>query len=354
MDVGEFPSTFMAKIDVSVPSRAKCVVLGAGAWGTAVAIHLAARGQRVTLVPRDEAHARRMLAENGNMEYVPGIHFPKNLQISSDFAVVRDCHIAFFACPSAGIVEFCQRVRAAFSQTDSSPKPFLVTLCKGLVPDLLRLPLSIVRETLPAFPCGVLSGPTHALDVAQGLPTAAVLAAGAPAEMVQWAQAAINAPNFRVYMSTDTTGVELGGCLKNPYAIGIGLAAGINYGDNGRAALLTRMMAELVRIGVALGGAKETFYGLSGLGDLFATANGRWSRNRMFGERVGRGEFPEMIIQSQKSVVEGYGSAKHFYKICREKDLCTPILDEIYTILYENGRADCAFQKFMSSAPEWE
>jgi glycerol-3-phosphate dehydrogenase (NAD(P)+) len=110
----------------------------------------------------------------------------------------------------------------------------------------------------------------------------------------------------------------------------------------------------LVRIGVALGGTKETFYGLSGLGDLFATANGRWSRNRMFGERVGRGESPEGIIKSQKSVVEGYGSAKHFHEICRAKNLHTPILDEIYSILYENGRADCAFRSFMNGAPEWE
>jgi glycerol-3-phosphate dehydrogenase (NAD(P)+) len=345
---------FMAEIDAPVPPVAKCVILGAGAWGTAMAIHLAARGQAVTLVPRDDAHAQRMRVENGNTEYVPGIRFPENLQISSDFAAVRDCDIAFFACPSAGIVEFCQRVRGAFSPTDSAPKPFLITLCKGLVPDSLRLPLSVVREILPTFPCGVFSGPTHALDVAQGLPTAAVLAAKAPVEMVQWAQAAIGASNFRVYMSADTTGVELGGCLKNPYAIGIGLAAGINYGDNGRAALLTRMMAELVRIGVALGGTRETFYGLSGLGDLFATANGRWSRNRMFGERVGHGESPEAIIKSQKSVVEGYGSAKHFYEICRAKNLHTPILDEIYSVLYENGRVDCAFQSFMNGVPEWE
>jgi glycerol-3-phosphate dehydrogenase (NAD(P)+) len=345
----------MGEIDVPVPPAAKCVILGAGAWGTAMAIHLAIRGQAVTLVARDDAHAQRMRAENGNTEYIPGIHFPENLRISSDFAATRGSDFIFFACPSAGIVEFCQRVRVVFSPVSPSPRPFLITLCKGLVPGSLRLPLSVVREILPAFPCGVLSGPTHALDVAQELPTAAVLAAkGVPPEMVQWAQGAINGPNFRVYMSADTTGVELGGCLKNPYAIGIGLAAGINYGDNGRAALLTRMMAELVRIGVALGGTKETFYGLSGLGDLFATANGRWSRNRMFGERVGRGESPEGIIKSQKSVVEGYGSAKHFHEICRAKNLHTPILDEIYSILYENGRADCAFRSFMNGAPEWE
>ncbi|MDR1456610.1 MAG: NAD(P)-dependent glycerol-3-phosphate dehydrogenase [Puniceicoccales bacterium] len=344
----------MAEVNKPEPAVAKCVILGAGAWGTAMAMHLALRGLMVTLVPRDNAHAIRMRAENGNMEYIPGITFPENLQISSDFAATKGCDFAFFACPSAGIIEFCQRVREVFPRADSSKKPFFITLCKGLVPDSLRLPLSVVREILPNFPCGVLSGPTHALDVAQGLPTAAVLAAKAPVEIIQCAQRAICGPNFRIYMSADTTGVELGGCLKNPYAIGIGLAAGINYGDNGRAALLTRMMAELERIGVALGGTRETFYGLSGLGDLFATAGGQWSRNRMFGERVGCGESPEAIIQSQNSVVEGYGSAKHFHEICRMKNIHAPILDEIYAVLYENGRVNRAFQKFMIGAPEWE
>jgi glycerol-3-phosphate dehydrogenase (NAD(P)+) len=343
------------KNDVPIPPPTKCVVLGAGAWGTAMAIHLAAQRQSVVLVPRNEAHAERMRAENGNMEYIPGIHFPENLQISSDFTTILDCDFIFFACPSAGIIEFCQRVRAVFSSADPPVKPFLITLCKGLVPDSMRLPLSVVRKILPTFPCGVFSGPTYAMDVAKGLPTAAVLAAdGVPTKIVQCARETINAPNFRVHTSTDTTGVELGGCLKNPYAIGIGLAAGMNYGDNGRAALLTCMMAELVRIGVALGGTSDTFYGLSGLGDLFATATGKWSRNRMFGERVGRGESPEAIIGSQKSVVEGYRSTKYVHKICKAKNLYTPILDEIYSILYKDGHADCTPQKFMSSISERE
>jgi glycerol-3-phosphate dehydrogenase (NAD(P)+) len=328
-------------------SSAKCVILGAGAWGTAVAIHLAHVGHSVILVPRDDAHAERMREQNGNGEFIPSIHFPQNLQISADFSICRDSDFTFFACPSAGIVEFCQRVRAVFSDS-STEKPILISLCKGFVPDSLRLPLSVVQEILPQFFCGVFSGPTNALDVAQLQPTAAVFASTAPTEIVQWAQRVINSSNFRVYTSEDTTGVELGGCLKNPYAIGMGLAAGVKCGDNGRAALLTRMMAELARIGVALGGNLETFYGLSGLGDLIATASGHWSRNRIFGERVGRGESPAAIIQSQRSVVEGYRSAKCFYEICKEKNLNVPILNEIYAVLYEGKNMDHILENLMS------
>lgn len=315
----------------SSPSTLKAVILGAGSWGTALALHLARCGYDVTLLARDDGHADRMLQQGDNREYLP-IPFPQNLKPSADFSHLRGAEMGFLACPSQGVSEFCRRIGEI--NFASSQRPFLVTLCKGFIPESLRLPLSLAAEILPEFELGVLSGPTYALDVALGKPTAAVLASAAAPSRLSQIQEWLNSADFRLYRSADVRGVELGGCLKNPYAIGMGLASSLGYGDNGRAALLTRMMKELARIGVALGGQRETFYGLSGLGDLLATAQGSWSRNRCFGERIGNGESPETIIQSQKAVVEGYRSTRGFYELCQKMHISCPILDEIYQILY--------------------
>jgi glycerol-3-phosphate dehydrogenase (NAD(P)+) len=316
------------------PSTMKCVVLGAGAWGTAMALHLAAIGYAVSLVPRDGIHGAQMRKAGGNPEFLPGISFPKNLQVEESFGEIHGAALAFLACPSAGIGEFCQRL-AAVKFEQSEKRPLLVTLSKGIVPGTNRLPLDDVETRLPEFECGLLSGPTYAHDVALGKPTAAVFASQIPEERIHWAQASMNSKNFRIYSSKDVVGVELGGCLKNPYAIGMGFAHAIGCGDNGRAALLTRMMVELARIGTALGGKRETFYGLSGLGDLLATAEGKWSRNRSFGERIGKGENPKTALSSSSTIVEGYHSSKIFYEWCHKESIPCPILDGIHAILYE-------------------
>ncbi|MDR1437842.1 MAG: NAD(P)-dependent glycerol-3-phosphate dehydrogenase [Puniceicoccales bacterium] len=324
----------------------KCAVLGAGAWGTAMAIHLANIGHRVFLVSRDVDHAKRMVATGSNGEYISGITFPENLTVSAEFAVARNCEIIFLACPSAGIVEFCRRLQAV-QWNRSGPFPYVISLCKGFIPSTSRLPLSAVNKMLPQFPNGVLSGPTHALTVAFSRLTAAVFASQQPSNAVEGIRKALHSPNFHVYASEDVIGVELGGCLKNPYAIGMGMAVGSDCGDNGCAALVTRMVAEMTHIGVALGGKRDTFYGLSGLGDLLATVSGQWSRNRNFGERIGRGESPEEIMQSQRGVVEGYHSTRGFYEICRKSNLTTPILNEIHSVLYEGRKCDKIAGSFM-------
>jgi glycerol-3-phosphate dehydrogenase (NAD(P)+) len=275
-----------------------------------------------------------MDAARENSIHFPGFSFPKNLRTDSSFAALLSSDAVFLACATAGVLEFCRRIREA--TLGFSRLPPLITLCKGLVPESLQFPTVAIQSLLPQFEIGVLSGPTHAGDVALGKPTAAVIATAMDRERACRLQAWISSPSFRVYRTADVTGVELGGALKNPYAIGLGIAEKFAGSDNGWAALLTRMVAELARIGVSLGGQRETFYGLSGLGDLIATGNGRWSRNRTFGERIARGEKPEAILSDGKLTVEGYGATKGFHELCRRKKIPAPVLGGIYGILYED------------------
>lgn len=327
-------------------STLNVTVLGAGAWGTAMAIHMAQRGHSVILAPRTPSHALELQKNRRNDSYLPDCPFPENLQISIEPESWKDSDLIFLGCPSQGVVEFCNKIqKIPFSPTKE--KPMIVTLCKGFVPESQELPLAVVERLLPDFPNGALSGPSHAKDVALGLPTAIVLASKAPEKRVKWIQNAINSRQLRIYRSSDVLGVELGGCLKNPYAIGMGIASNLGCGDNARAALFTRMMNELARIGEALGGQHETFFGLSGLGDLLATSEGSWSRNRTFGERIAKGESPEQILSSQKTVVEGYRSTKAFYQICQKLKISAPIMSEIYGILYEGRSPDDAIEAFM-------
>jgi glycerol-3-phosphate dehydrogenase (NAD(P)+) len=326
--------------------KAKFAIFGAGAWGSAMALHLAAQGHAVRLVARDRDWANATEEIRENRDYLPGFPFPPNLHIDGDFGAIRWADGAFLACSTAGVLEYCRRIGA---EAPANPPP-LITLCKGFVPETGQLPLAVVEEILPNFPRGTLSGPTHAGDIALGHPAAAVLAVHLEAERLKCLQEWINGPKFRVYRTSDLLGVELGGSLKNPYAIGLGIAERFAGSGNGRAALFTRMMAEMVRIGVALGGRAETFYGLSGLGDLMATGSCDWSRNRTFGLRIGAGENPTAIIAQEKTTVEGYRATKGFHRICAERGISCPVLDGIHGILYEGVPPEMIGDSLMSRA----
>jgi glycerol-3-phosphate dehydrogenase (NAD(P)+) len=221
-------------------------------------------------------------------------------------------------------------------------------MCKGLELETFKTPAEIVAEELPGLACGVLSGPTFAGEVAQGKPAAVVLAVGNDSVRGRDYQQAISNSSLRVYLSGDVHGTELGGTLKNVYAIGVGLCDGLQLGDNAKAALLTRSLNEMVQLGCVLGGQKETFFGLSGFGDLVATCSGAWSRNRTFGERVGRGEKPEIIVDSQKTVVEGYRAVLCLHEICQDRRLEAPILTLIHAILYDALEPKAAMLKLMN------
>jgi glycerol-3-phosphate dehydrogenase (NAD(P)+) len=324
----------------------KFVVVGAGAWGTAFALHLARAGQGVTLVPRRAEQARALAATRENADYLPGVPLPPALRVDADLsAALAGAEVVLLACPSQALRETSGRVRAALGST----KPHLVvSLAKGLELGTHLRPSQVIAEVLPGVSAASITGPTNAAEVAHGLPAAMVLAAAAGAPALQEIQAAISGERLRVYTSDDLAGVEYGGSLKNIYAIAAGCCDGLKLGDNSRAALLTRALAEMVRVGVALGARAETFYGLSGFGDLVATCHGAWSRNRQFGYQIGEGRTVAELMAHRKTVVEGYKTTESFHGLCLERKIDAPILREMHAILYEGKAPASAIKALMT------
>jgi glycerol-3-phosphate dehydrogenase (NAD(P)+) len=324
-----------------------CCILGAGAWGTAMALHLDRCGHSVTLVPRRIEHALDIASVRENRDYLPGYKLPHTIQIGCELGpVLMEAEVIFLACPSKALRALCTSIKPHL-QAAWQLKLCLI-MCKGLELDSLKTPAEIVAEEMPSLACGVLSGPTFAGEVAEGKPTAVVLAVGKDCTEPERYQEAFSNTGLRAYLSEDVRGTELGGSLKNIYAIGSGLCDGLNMGDNAKAALLTRSLNEMVRLGVQLGGQKETYFGLSGFGDLVATCSGQWSRNRTFGERVGQGETPQTIVDNQKSVVEGYLATECLHRICLENKVDAPILSVIHAILYDALNPLAAMQRLMT------
>jgi len=311
-------------------------VIGAGAWGTAFAIHLArSGGHSVCLVPRRAEHAQALAAERENADYLPGIALPDGLHVSAELGhALKGSEVLLLACPSQALRETCVRVRGALPKNAAAP--VALSLVKGLEIGSHKRPSEVMSECLPECTVGVLTGPTNAAEVACGQPAAMLLASALPQVLLRTVQAALSSSALRVYTSEDLVGAELGGCLKNIYAIAAGCCDGLRLGDNARAALLTRALAEMLRVGVALGAQSETFYGLSGFGDLVATCHGRWSRNRQFGEQIGGGARATELLASRRSVVEGYKTTQSFFGLCTERGIEAPILREAYAILFED------------------
>ena len=311
-----------------------CCVLGAGAWGTAMALHLDRCGHSVTLVPRRMEHALSIASSRVNEDYLPGFELPHRIQIGCEIGpVLMEADVAFFACPSKAIRELAEKVRPHLEAAHQLK--LCIVMCKGLELETFKTPAEILEESLPGLNYGVLSGPTFAGEVAAGKPTAVALALPAALGNPEIYQEAFSNSSMRCYVSTDVRGTELGGTLKNVYAIGSGLCDGLQLGDNARAAYLTRSLNELLAVGTSLGGQSGTFHGLSGFGDLVATCSGQWSRNRTFGQQVGEGETPESIIKNQKTVVEGYRATECLKRFCRQKKIDAPILSTIHAVLYE-------------------
>lgn len=319
----------------------------AGAWGTALAIHLNRKGHSVTLVPHTLEEAMAMGVERENTRFFPGFRLPPDIQIGHELKpALMEAEVCVLACPSKFLRPVCARIREELGEARAL-KIFL-TLCKGLEEGSNALPCTILEKELAGFSQGVLSGPTFASQVAEGQPSALVLASNAPEAFTDRLQEALSSEVLRIYTSTDMVGVELGGCLKNVYAIASGMCDGLNLRDNSKAALLTRALHEMVRVGVALGGKRETFYGLTGFGDLILTCNGQESRNRTFGELFARGSTIESLIEEKQMTVEGYRTSHCFHHICREKGIDAPILEQIYRILFEGSTADEAMRALMT------
>ncbi len=309
-------------------------ILGAGAWGTALALHCHRAGHVVTLAPRRLEHALALAAARENREYLPGFALPADLQIGLEVRpALMEADLVLLACPMRGLRELAQTVR---QQMDAAwARPLFITLCKGLEMDTFKLPCAVVADVLPGADTAVLSGPSHAAEVAGGQPTAVVLATQAADDRARRVQAVLSGQTLRVYRSRDVIGVEAAAALKNVYAIGAGLCDGLRLGDNAKAAYLTRALHEMAAVGVHLGGQTATFYGLGGFGDFVATCNGQWSRNRTFGEDIAKGNAPAKLLSNRHTVVEGYGATGAFAALCRREKIEAPILAEIHALLYD-------------------
>ncbi len=321
-------------------------VIGAGAWGTAVASHLARRNQRTTLITRRPEHAVTMQLARENRDYLPGFKLPESLVVTSDLhAGLLDTDVVLIASPSHALREWCQRIKAELAARQ--PQLF-ISLVKGLEVGTQLRPSEVMAQAFPGANVATLTGPTNAAEVAQGLPAAVVLAVAEPGDFVDRVQAAVSGSTLRLYTSDDLAGAEYGASLKNIYAIAAGFCDGLKLGDNAKASLITRALTEMVRVGETLGAKKETFYGLSGFGDLVATCHGAWSRNREFGEKVGAGHPVVELLAGRRTVVEGYRTAQALHELCLQKKITAPILGEVHAILYQGKKPLDALMALMT------
>ncbi|MDW8309226.1 MAG: NAD(P)H-dependent glycerol-3-phosphate dehydrogenase, partial [Verrucomicrobiales bacterium] len=296
----------------------RIAVLGAGAWGTALARMLALRHHAVALWDYFPETLELIRRTGRNERYLPGIELPPHLRTEADArAAVADAELVVVAIVSKA---FREATRALGGFTGIA-----VSVTKGIELETGRTMTQVLLENAPRAVPVAMSGPSLALEVARGIPTA-VVAASADAAAARAVQALFHSATFRVYTSSDVLGVELGGALKNVIAIGAGVCDGLGFGDNSKAALVTRGVVEMRRLGVAAGALAETFNGLSGLGDLMVTCFSRLSRNRGFGERLGRGEKAADIVQSMTAVAEGYPTARAARQLARRLSVTTPIM----------------------------
>lgn len=306
----------------------KITVLGAGAWGTALASLLHQGKHAVTLWGHNAEHLEALRRTGRNECYLPGIELPRDWTLEADLPrAVDGSECLVVAVPSKA---FREVTRQLFQFPGVA-----VSVTKGIEHNTGLTMCGLLRANLPLAKVAALSGPTLALEVARGIP-AAIVAASEDAAAAQLVQQLFHRPNFRVYTSNDLLGVELGGALKNVIAIASGVCDGLGFGDNSKAALVTRAIVEIRRLGVACGAQAETFAGLSGLGDLTVTCFSRLSRNRAFGERLGRGEKLADIQASSVAVAEGVPTARSAWQLARKHQLSTPIIDEVHAMLYEN------------------
>jgi glycerol-3-phosphate dehydrogenase (NAD(P)+) len=321
----------------------KVTVIGTGGWGTALAVLLHGNGHKVALWGRLKAEVEPILAAGENKAFLPGVKIPKELVLTLDADVaLHEAELVVLAVPSHGMRPICQQLR------DFLPENLpLVSVAKGIENETGARMSEVIAEVLHTDRVIVLSGPSHAEEVGRGIPTAVVVAANDPA-LATTAQKTFMNERFRIYTHDDVIGVELGGALKNVIAIAAGACDGIGFGDNTKAALCTRGLAEMTRLGVALGARRETFFGLSGVGDLVVTAFSRHSRNRGFGERLGKGETAEQIAASTQMVAEGVKTAKSAWQLAQRHGVDVPITNQVHAIIYEGKAPKQAVRDLMT------
>ena len=319
------------------------LVLGDGGWGTALAIHASGRGHSVRLWSHDPEYAALLERTRRNPKFLPGVEIPRSVEISSDFRRLAE---------AAGLVlsvvptQFLRRVLGKL-EGGIPPGADIVSCTKGIERETLQLPSQILAGRIGPRPVTILSGPSHAEEVARGLPASVVVASRDPAAARRVLEV-LSGPTFRIYTSPDPLGVEVAGAVKNVIAVAAGIADGLGLGDNAQAALITRGVAEIARLGVSLGGRRETFLGLAGIGDLIVTCTSRHSRNRMVGFRIGSGETLDVILRSTEKVPEGVETTRSLVELSRRSGVDMPIAREVHAVLFEDRQPLDAVHNLMT------
>ncbi len=312
----------------------KVSVLGAGGWGTTLAILLHYNGHDVILWEYKKSYAKELIKKHVNPRYLPGVSIPKEMKISYDLGEsTGDKNLIILAVPSQFLRSVVKKIN--FSDIKNS---ILVSVSKGIEKGTLLTMAQMLKDVHPLLgkdQIGVLSGPSHAEEVSRRIPTAVTVASEEPVTSKS-IQAAFMNSYFRVYSSTDILGVELGGAFKNVIAIGAGIIDGAGFGDNTKAAIMTRGVSEISRLGSAMGAHPETFAGLSGMGDLIVTCMSKHSRNRYVGEQLGKGKKLKQILKSMEMVAEGVETSRSASQLAKKFDVETPITNEVYKILFED------------------
>lgn len=321
----------------------KVSVIGSGSWGTALAVMLNRYGHEVTMWSRKEEAVQEIRETGENKRYLPGIAVDQSIFVTSDKERgVKDAEIIISAVPSKAVRETMTKFAPYFKKGQ-----VIVNVAKGLEQESLLRLSQVIEECVPQCQVCVLSGPSHAEEVGKDIPTACVIAAKneSVGKMVQ--EEFMN-PNFRLYTNTDVIGVEIGAALKNVMALAAGMSDGLGFGDNTKAALMTRGMAEMKRLGIAMGGESETFSGLSGIGDLIVTCTSMHSRNRRAGILLGEGKSLETTLEKINMVVEGVNTVQAACEMARQHGVSMPITEEIYQVLFQDKNVRSAVLDLMT------
>ena len=323
---------------------AKISVIGSGGWGIALAILLHKNGHNLTIWSFDKKEAEELKTTRENKTKLPNILLPEDIKVTDDLKeAVNDKDILILAVPSKAIRSVSKSLKNIIKDNQ-----IIVNVAKGLEEDTLETMTDIIEEELKGkkTQVAVLSGPSHAEEVGKGIPTTCVVSAHNK-ELTLYLQNIFMNPSFRVYTSPDMLGVEIGGALKNVIALAAGIADGLNYGDNTKAALITRGIKEISSLGVAMGGEQSTFYGLTGLGDLIVTCASMHSRNRRAGILLGQGKTLDEAIKEVNMVVEGVYSAKSALMAAKKYNVEIPIIEQVNAVLFENKNAAEAVNELM-------
>jgi glycerol-3-phosphate dehydrogenase (NAD(P)+) len=326
---------------------AKITVLGAGGWGLAMGIMADRHGHNVSIWSSIPEEVETLNRDREHKKLLPGITISDSIAITSELQAVAEADLLLMAVPSFA-------VRSVSAQISSSVRPeqMIVNICKGFDEEKLVSLSEVVLQEIPQARVAVLSGPSHAEEVARGAPTTVCVSARTRQD-AEWIQETLMNPDFRIYTTPDMIGVELGGALKNVIALAAGIIDGMKLGDNPKAALMTRGLTEMARLGVAMGGRAETFAGLSGAGDLIVTCMSMHSRNRRAGILIGQGTPPAEAV-AQIGTVEGYSASRLAYKIARRENVDMPIVMAVYAILYESRSVSDAISELMSRSKKHE